>query len=60
MTSWKEILSWRRSERLHAAVEKGFIKPEEIEPDYIEIPEEPDPNWTDEPMKKVVRKRERQ
>lgn len=60
MASWKHLRARERFERLQEAINKGFIKPEEVEPDHIDIPLEPDPNWTDKPMGKTVRRKEDQ
>jgi hypothetical protein len=52
MSKWSEMMAKRRFERLQEAIDKGFIEADEVEPDYIEIPEEPDRKWTDKPMEK--------
>ena len=49
--SWKEQRMRERMDRLVEAVENGYLDADEIEPDYIEIPEEPDRKWTDQRMK---------
>jgi hypothetical protein len=49
MASWKELRDRRRYDRLTEAIKNGYLEADEIEPDYIEIPEEPDRKWTDKP-----------
>lgn len=45
---WKEQKQLEKFRRLFDAVEAGHISEDELEPDRIEIPEDPDPKWTDE------------